>query len=166
METTGPKHIKVDLFESIATSTLRSNSPLPVIDSSTASTPISSATSSRLVSPGHTRPSSPLHHIHSHAHAPHDHHLGIGLESEIAITSSDAAATLTPTSLPPGSPVALGKMLQQMGSTSALTAPSLHSHHESDQYVDPKYTLSNIRKESHMTMHYHHKHHKKKGCYV
>ena len=152
MESTGPK--PVHLLKSVALDINANNVQLPPIATKTSS-PIPSPSSSKVTTPSHSRPSSPLRHV-----IPRDHHLR--LEAQ---TSSPTAITSVPISNRK-SPVAIGKMLHQACTSSILTSLSLHAHHESDDFVDPTHTLWNVRKESHRTMHYHHKLHQKKGCYV
>ena len=158
------------------TTTISSSSPSPHVNTDT--------TSLEMITPKQSWTVSPSSSIHYHSHVniiPHDHHLGIGIENDIDIiktsnkttnydidgqVSSPKTITCTPDGHICNSPVALGKMLHQTSTSSILTAPSLHEHHDSDDYIDPKHTLWNVRKGSHRTMHYHHKLHQKKGCYA
>ena len=159
-----------------ASTTISSSSPSPHVNIDT--------TSLEMITPKQSWTVSPSSSIHYHSHVniiPHDHHLGIGIENDIDIiktsnkttnydidgqVSSPKTITCTPDGHICNSPVALGKMLHQTSTSSILTAPSLHEHHDSDDYIDPKHTLWNVRKGSHRTMHYHHKLHQKKGCYA
>ena len=150
MESTGPKPLH--LLKSVALDISANNVQLPPINTKTSS-PIPSPFTSKVTTPSHSRPSSPLRHV-----IPRDHDLEAEISSPKSITSVPVSNRQ--------SPVALGKMLQQASTSSILTSPSLHAHHDSDDFVDPTHTLWNVRKESHRTMHYHHKLHQKKGCYA